>query len=73
MKLKLINIYKLNDLSFDKNLIDPNIISCLNRLLIAHDSNYLRKNLLENMDLLVGNSYQLNDNGALTIPWNWDE
>ncbi len=71
--MKLINIYKLNDLSFDKNLTDSNIISCLNRLLIAHDSNYLIKNLLENMDLLVGNSYQLNDNGALTIPWNWEE
>ena len=53
--------------------MDDNITLCLSRLLLAYESNYLNKSIFENMDLIIGNSYQLNDNGALTIPWHWDE
>ncbi len=73
MKLNLINIYNLKNISFDSNLDDEHIISSLNRLLNVNERKYLSKNNFKNIDLIIGNSYQMNENGSVTIPWNWIE
>lgn len=69
----MINVLHLRDLTSDEHLTDNNVISCLNRLLVASQNNYLKRTTFKNVDLIIGNSYQFNENGALTIPWNWDE
>ena len=62
------DITKLKSLTFDSNLLDYQINSCLNRLLAMHENRYLN-----GISLVIGNSYQINENGSITIPWNWIE
>lgn len=70
IQLKTKSIEFSHGLNFDQQL------KCMQSLLNysrKNESNMFELSLLNNTNLIIGYMYRLNNNGSITIPWNWYE
>ena len=75
---RVINVLELKKLTFDDKLNSEQRSRTMQKLAELNKNkkdncllNVLKT--LKKVDLIVGNSYSLNDDSSITIPWNWFE
>ncbi len=77
MKANLTNLLELKDIKFNEKLNTEQKKQTINKLTDLADKsieNDLVLNTLKKADhLFIGDSYVLNDDSSITIPWNWFE
>ncbi len=77
MKANLTNLLELKDIKFNEKLNTEQKKQTMNKLTDLADKsieNDLVLNTLKKADhLFIGDSYVLNDDSSITIPWNWFE